>query len=404
MLAVDYEKRIDFDKLRKERVSKAMEAMKKANLEAFVCFDFDNIRYITSATIGEWARDKMQRWCILPIDNDPILFEVGGRVAAHLEDHGTPWLKGKIRPSIAWGRGAVPKEVGAVNKAVELIKRTLIDNGVSLDSVGFDLMDPIFLKALNDAGIRVNDAQTPLLDVRKIKTKEEIKLIEIAASLADAAFYEIARNLRPGIRENEIVGVAAKTLYSLGAERIEAINVISGPRTNPHHHDFTDRLIRPRDIVFIDIMVSYCGYKTCYYRTLACGRATQEQKELYEQCLQWLYDSIEVVKPGVTTKEIAEKWPGPEVLGYKTEAEVLANQWGHGIGLSIWELPVISRAWSLDYPYPIEENMVIALETYNGVKGGKEGVRIEEEVVVTESGYKIITKFPVEELIECPII
>jgi Xaa-Pro dipeptidase len=151
-------------------------------------------------------------------------------------------------------------------------------------------------------------------------------------------------------------------------------------------------------------MHSFNGYKTCYYRTFCVGEPSKSQKELYDQCYSWLEESIKCVKPGITTKDIASRWPGPEVLGLKTEQEVLANQWGHGIGMSIWELPVISRAWSLEHPYPIKENMVMALETYAGPKGTDFGIRIEEEVVVTSTGYKVITRFPVEELISCPIL
>lgn len=146
------------------------------------------------------------------------------------------------------------------------------------------------------------------------------------------------------------------------------------------------------------------GYRTCYYRTFCVGKPTQEQIDSYEECLTWLQDSIKAVKPGSTTKDIASKWPGPEVLGMNTEQEVLANQFGHGIGMSNWELPIISRAWSLDHPYPVKENMVFALETYSGPKGADFGIRLEEEVVVTSTGQKLITKYPVDELIACPLL
>jgi Xaa-Pro dipeptidase len=266
-------------------------------------------------------------------------------------------------------------------------------------------MDVFLLSALKEVGITtINDAQTAMLDARSIKTKEEIELLKIAASIADAGHYEVARHLRPGIRENEIEGIVANTLYSLGDDRIEAINVISGPRTNPHHHDFSDRIIRPGDVVFVDIMGAYSGYLTCYYRTYVVGRATKEMKELYRITYDWLYDAINILRPGITTKDIAEKWPGPEALGYQSELEVLADQWGHGLGITLWEYPIISRAWSLEHPYPIKEGMVFALETYNGAKGGKFGTRIEEEIVITEGGHEVITKFPVEEITEVPLL
>lgn len=402
-MAVDFELRIDFSRLRKDRLRKTKIQLKKAGLGALLCFDPDNIRYVTSATVGEWARDKMNRYVVLPRDADPILFDIGSRVIVQTSPHGAPWLRGRVRPAVSWGRGAVPSEVKAVEKCVDAIKQVLKDHGVEKEPLGIDIMDVPLWKALNSARINIADGQAPMLEARLIKTQEEVELLDTAAMMADCAYYELARSVRPGIRENDLVGVANKALYSMGSDKVECINCISGPRTNPHHHDFTDRRLRPGDIVFFDIMHSFCGYRTCYYRTFCVGEPTQEQKDRYRECLTWLQDSMKVVKPGATTKDIASKWPGPEVLGCSTEQEVLACQWGHGIGMSIWELPVISRAWSLDHPYSIKENMVIALETYAGPRGSDFGIRIEEELVVTSTGYKVITRFPVDELIACPV-
>lgn len=402
--AVDFELRVDFGRLRKDRLEKSRTQMKKAGLGSLVVFDPDNIRYITSATIGEWARDKMTRYAVLCGDADPLLFEVGARVAVQNSPGGAPWLKGNVRPAIAWGRGAVPSEVGAVGKCVSGIKQVLAENGVANEPVGVDLLDVPLLNAFNKAGVKIADGQAPMLEARLIKTPEEIELLDTAAMMVEGAFHEAARNIRPGIRENDLVGIMNNQLYSMGSDKVECVNAISGPRTNPHHHDFTDRRLRPGDIIFFDVMHSFCGYRTCIYRTFCVGQPTQPQKELYQDCLSWLQESMKVIRPGATTADIASKWPGPEVLGFKTEQEVLANQWGHGIGMSIWELPVISRAWSLDYPYPIKENMVFAVETYAGRLGSDFGIRIEEEVVVTGGGHKVITKFPVDELIGCPIL
>lgn len=400
---VDFELRIDFSRLRSDRLANSREQLKKAGVGALVCFDPDNIRYITSTTIGEWARDKMNRYVILPKDADPILFEVGSRAAVQKDPHGAPWLKGRVRPAVSWGRGAVPPEVKAVDKCVATIKQTLKDHGVEKEPCGIDIMDVPLLKALNWAEIEIADGQAPMLDARLLKTEEELELLDMAAMMADCTYFELAKAVRPGVRENDLVALANSALYSMGSDKVECINCISGPRTNPHHHDFTDRRLRPGDIVFFDIMHSYCGYRTCYYRTFSVGNPAREQVDLYEECLTWLRDSIDVVKPGATTADIASKWPGPEVLGAKHEEEVLASQWGHGIGMSIWELPVISRAWSLEHPYPIKENMVMALETYAGPPSAGFGIRIEEEIVVTNTGHKVITKFPVDELMACPI-
>jgi Xaa-Pro dipeptidase len=400
---VDYELRIDFDRLRKERLEKAKEQLKKNDLGALLCFDPANIRYITSTHAPMWTRNKMTRYCILPKNSDPVLFEVGSLGLARKEPHGTPWLKDRIKPAVTWGRGAIPEEVNAVKKHVETVQEVLKDHGVEDEPLGVDLLDVPLINTFNNEKITIADGQKTMLHARLIKTRDEIELLKTAAMMVDVAYDRVGRAIKPGIRENDLVALVNQTLYSLGSEEVEHVNVESGPRTNPHHHDFSDRAIRPGDLVFLDVSHFFNGYATCYYRTWVCGKPTKEQKDLYNDCLTWLQESIKVVKPGITTADIANQWPGPEVLGVKTEQEALANQWGHGIGVGSWELPVISRAFSLDYPFPIKENMVFALETYAGPRGGKHGVRIEEEIVVTSNGCEIITKYPVDELKICDI-
>lgn len=402
-MGVDYEVRIDFNRLREERLQRAKEYVKNHNLGAVLCFDPANIRYVTSTYPPLWTKNKMTRYCILPRDAEPILFEVGSLMAARKESHAARWLGERVRPAISWGRGAVPAGVKAAESCVAGIKRVLLDHGVEDEPLGVDILDVPLLVALEGAKIKIADGQTPILEARSIKTEDEIELLKMSAMMVDAAYDRVAKAIRPGIRENDLVALALHSLYSMGADDVEHVNVESGPRTNPHHHDFSDRTIRPGDMVFLDMSNYFNGYGTCYYRTFCCGKPTQEQKDLYRECLSWLQDSIKAVRPGSTTADIAKCWPGPEVLGMKTEQEALANQWGHGIGLSNWELPCISRAFSLNHPYLIKENMVIALETYAGPKGGKHGARIEEEVVVTATGHEVITKYPVDELIACGV-
>ena len=402
-LLTDNQLKVDFHRLRRERLEKAKESLKKSGFGAFVLFDEDNIRYVTSATIGVWGRDKMARYVILPKNEDPILFEVGSRAAAQLLPRGAPWLKGRVKQAIGISRGAIPREVGNVDRAVALIKNTLAEYGVEKEPIGFDWLEVPLMESLQKAGIQIADAQRPMLDARLFKTEDEIELINMSIMMVDSAYWDVAKAIRPGIKENELVALVHKRLYEQGANWVEAVNCCSGPRTNPHHHDFSDRALRPGDIVFLDIVSRYCGYSTCYYRTFCVGKPTQHQKDLYAECLKWQKDGIAQVKPGGTTADIAKMWPGSEVLGCKTEGEVLACQWGHGIGLSVWELPVISRAWSLDNPYPIKENMVFALETYAGPPGVPYGIRIEDDIAVTKNGPKILTKFPEDELLACPI-
>ena len=179
-----------------------------------------------------------------------------------------------------------------------------------------------------------------------------------------------------------------KMLFELGSEQVEAINAVSGDRCNPHPHVFSDRLLRPGDQAFFDVIHSFMGYRTCYYRTFNVGGVTRSQLDAYKQCREWLDNAIELVRPGMTTDQIASVWPTAQELGFPDEQSCFGLQFGHGLGVGLYEAPMISRVHSLDHPIEIEEGMVFALETYCPASDGESAARIEEEVVVTATGYR----------------
>lgn len=396
-MATDVERRIDFDAMRAYKLRRAREQMEVYDLGALLCMDQDNVRYITSTHLAEWTRGKYFRWCLLPREGDPYLFEVG--TAAVVKRELCPWLKPEnIRVSTPWNRGAnvKPVNVSLAREAVAEIKAILQEHGVADMPIGIDETDMYLLEALKDAGFKVVNAYDPMFDARLVKSPDELKIIELSASLVDGVYANIVDFIRPGVRENEVVGKIAGWLIEHGVDRISGINCVSGPRSNPHPHDYSDRMIRPGDLVFIDIMSHYLGYATCYYRTFAVTQATQRQRDVYQRALDWLQDSIEVVKPGITTADIAAQWPSAKELGYEDEKSAFALAVGHGIGLSHHEKPWISRMYSLDHPVPVQTGMHFALETFYG-EGG-DGARIESQIIVTEDGHKVITRWPCEQL------
>jgi Xaa-Pro aminopeptidase len=255
------------------------------------------------------------------------------------------------------------------------------------------------LMALQKAGISVVDGQQTFLNARSIKTPEEIGLLTQACSMVDAAYEDLYQFLKPGVKENETVGLVSKKLYELGSEYVEGVNAISGERCSPHPHVFSDRVIRPGDPAFFDILHSHQGYRTCYYRTFAVGSASRAQHDAYNRAREYMDRAIALVKPGATTADIVKVWPKAEEFGFPDEEAAFALQYGHGVGLSIWEKPIFSRLVSLDHPEELKEGMVFALETYWPSADGIGAARIEEEVVVTATGAEVITKFPAEELL-----
>ncbi|MBI2940860.1 MAG: aminopeptidase P family protein [Chloroflexi bacterium] len=397
MIGVDYEQRVDYDRLRRDRLARSRDQLARHELGALLVFDYNNIRYITATHLSEAIRDKMARAALLPAGGDPVLWDFGS--AVKVWNMRAPWMQGRVRPGRISMRGAVPPDVRLVDGFVEEVKALLNEHGVANEPLGIDVADTSLVLALQAAGIKVADGNQAMQDARRIKTPDEVQLLETAAALADAAYGEVVRNLRAGIRENEVAGLVNKLLYDMGSDDVECVQVISGPRTNPHPHLVGDRVIRPGDLVYMDIMHAFNGYRTCYYRTFFVGKPSQQLRDAHRQCRDWLYAGIDAVRPGATTADIAGRWPAAAELGFESEVAAFGLQFAHGIGLSIWEKPVVSRLFSLEKPFQIEEGMVFALENYCPTKDGAAGARIEEEVVVTQDGCRVITRYPCDELV-----
>jgi Xaa-Pro aminopeptidase len=395
--AVDFEERVDFGRLREYRLGRARQALDSSELGALLVFDINNIRYLTSTMIGEWARDKMARYALLARGAPPMVWDFGS-AARHHQLH-APWLRPEdSRAGMLGLRGSVAPDAGLFDRAAREIKGLLEDAGVAGAPVGIDVVEPPMLFALQRLGLDVRDGQQVMLDARQIKSPDEISLLATAAAMVDGTYQTIVDALKPGIRENEVVALANHRLYEMGSDDVEAINAVSGERCSPHPHNFTDRIIRPGDQVYFDIIQSFNGYRTCYYRTFAVGRATAAQRDAYRQAREWIDAAIELVKPGVGTDQIARLWPQAEDFGFADEMAAFGLQFGHGLGLALHERPIISRLNSLEHPVELQEGMVFALETYCPAKDGFSAARIEEEVVVTADGPRVLTLFPAEEL------
>jgi len=396
-MAVDWEQRINFDRLRTERLVRAKSLLQKSEMGALLCFDMNNVRYLTATHIGTWAQDKISRFALLAQNDEPILWDFGSAARHHQQN--CPWLGDRSRAGIPLLRGAMSPEMGRAEDVAKKIKTELEMRGLHNEPVGIDIVEPPILFALQKLGITVIDGQQLMSDIREIKTQDEILLLNHSAMMVDGAYHELYHAMRPGFKENEAVGLVNKYLYDNGSEYVEGVNAISGERCSPHPHVFSDRALRPGDPVYYDILHSYMGYRTCYYRTFTVGYAPQGMIDAYTRCREYLDAAIALVKPGRTTAEIASVWPKAQEFGFPNEEAAFALQFGHGIGLAIWEKPVISRLVSIEHAHVIKPGMVFALETFWPSKDGWRAARIEEEIVVTETGAEVITRFPAEELL-----
>jgi Xaa-Pro dipeptidase len=396
-IQVDFEERVDFRRLHRYRLGRTRQALAAAGLGAMLCFDQHNIRYMSSTVIGEWARDKLIRYSLLTGNGDPYVWDFGS--AARHHKLYAPWLKpDHCRAGNTGMRGAISPKAGLFEQAAREIKDILEEEGVANMPLGLDIVEPPMLFALHKEGIEVCDGQQVMLDAREVKSQDEIMLLNTASAMVDGVYQDIAEALKPGVKESQIVAMATKRLYELGSDCVEAINAISGERCSPHPHNFTDRIIRPGDQAYFDIIQSYIGYRTCYYRTFNVGRATPPQVDAYKRAREWMDTAIAMLKPGMTSDQVAQAFPEAQDIGFESEMAAFGLNFCHGLGLGLHERPLISRLNSFDDPIELQAGMVFAVETYCPARDGISAARIEEEVVLTPHGATIITLYPAEEL------
>ena len=398
MMGVDYEERINFDRLRRDRVAKIKAELEKTDFGCLLLFDSGNKRYATSTAVASPEVDNMGRYAVIPRNGEPYIFGFGSEVAA--EKLNCPWIADRAYPAHTTMFGALPPGWGAEDNFIRDLRMTLDRHSIGAkEPVGVDILDSQLILRLQETGFVIGNGQDVMLKARLIKTTDEISIMRHAAATVDAAFDAIARLVRPGVHENDIQAEAARVLHSLGAQWVINVQVTSGPRTHPHPHLSSDRLLQPGDLVFIDIVTLLNGYHTCYYRTLSCGKPTSRQKEIYQQAYAMLCAGMEQIHPGATTADVARAWPSADHWGFGTESEAFGLAFGHGLGVGLWERPIISRLYSVENPMELREGMVLALETYDG--HGIDGARIEQEVVVLANGFDVISKFPCDELVAC---
>jgi Xaa-Pro aminopeptidase len=394
---VDFEERINFRRLHDYRLARVRDSLARSGLGALLCFDQHNIRYTTSTVIGEWARDKLTRYSLLTGNGDPYIWDFGSAAKHHRLY--APWLRhDHCRAGLLGMRGAVGSDIALFRDAAKEIKALLKAEGVDDMPLGVDVVEPPMLFELQRIGIEVRDGQQTMVQAREIKNVDELTLLNMAAAMVDGVYQDIAEALKPGVKESQIVALATARLYEMGSDCVEAINSISGERCSPHPHNFTDRLIRPGDQAFFDIIQSFMGYRTCYYRTFNVGRATPAQRTAYQKAREWMDKAIDRLKPGVASDKIAAVLPKAKDIGFASEMEAFGLNFCHGLGLGLHERPLISRLTSYREPIELKAGMVFAVETYCPASDGVSAARIEEEVILTDKGAQIITLYPAEEL------
>ncbi|HWL50278.1 MAG TPA: Xaa-Pro peptidase family protein, partial [Acidimicrobiia bacterium] len=344
--------------------------------------------YATSTQIGYWAFNKGERYALVTQEGRPRIWDFGSAAKAHRLQLPHMYDSTNSVGGNTGLQGAIGPESGLHSRAAAELRQVLESEGLGGERIGVDMAETGVFLALQAEGLNVVDGQQAMMKAREIKSADEIILLTQACAMVDGVYQDIFEALKPGIRESDVVGLAHARLFEMGSEFVEAVNSIAGERCSPHPHVFSDRLIRPGDQAYFDIIHVFNGYRTCYYRTFVVGRATQAQRDAFKQSREWMDAAIDLVKPGASTDEIAKVWPKAEEFGFENEMDAFGLQFGHGVGVGLHERPIISRLNSIDSPIEIQEGMVFALETYAPAADGRSAARIEEELVVTADGAK----------------
>ncbi len=386
----DWQYRVDFDRLRSERLQRTREQMEAYDLGALVLFAGANIRYVTGSYQGNWKYNINIRYVVLPRGGEPVFFETAGS-DLHCAVIDLPWLpEERIRPAMTWqwAEGAVPH---MAKKMVDGVIDVLNENKVEKEKIGIDNLDMPSLQAFKDAGLNIVNGWPVMSSARVVKTRDEIELLKQASAIGDAAMWQIKYEwLKPGVTERQIEAKVHEFMLNNGCEIIYDIIVASGGNTSPYRRWATNKMIRQGDLVIVDInAVGPSGYFIDFVRCFKCaGKMNQQEIDLYREVYDSMYAAIDKLRPGNTTADVAACFPKYDDDKYGTAT---LQQFAHSIGITLYEGMWISRAYSLDYPAEIKENMYFAVETFAGHPYLPQTCRLEEDVLVSGDGPVVFT-------------
>lgn len=386
------ERGVDFNRLRRERLAKVQHEMAAHDIGALVLTDTMNIRYCTGiAVMPLWTATNLAHYTLVPAQGDPVIFEYP------LSQFVVEQFWKDVRPAIYWqARFADELAPEKSDEWAAEIKDVLRGWGVADARIGVDCLDYYGFTALQKQGLRLTDADLIIEAARILKTMDEIELLRQSAAVAEAALYDLEQAIRPGITENELLAVFWHRMLAQGGEHCFTRLLASGYKTNPWFHEAGSKRVRPGDLVGIDTdMIGPEGYVCDISRTFLCGdRATRVQKEAYKVAHDYIQQTIELIKPGVSYHEFVDKLPPlPEPYRKQQYTTVV-----HGIGTDDEPpfIPFPGGAWTLMPEGEFRENMVVSVECYAGKVGEQDGVKLEDEMLIAAAEPVVISLYPYE--------
>lgn len=372
------------------RLARMQRAMASHDLEACLFFKPANVRYTTGSSImTTYCLGNLVRCALVPAEGTPILYEHGG--TTHLSSLRAP----DVREMHPWEYSDDPR--ADLRAWAGQIADGLRELGVSSRRLGTDRTAPAPTRALEDRGLSLVDTDTLTLDARAVKTEPELELLRRNGRLAVAMLERFEHAIVPGVREIDLLAELTDELLRGGGEYLITRACVSGPNTNPWNLEATDRVVEDGDLVFVDTdAIGIEGYFADVSRTFLAGdRApTRAQLDAYRAAYDWLAATRELLGPGPTMREFSERAPRLPERYRAQRYECLA----HSAGLED-EGPSI--AWPEDpHPNPdrlLEPGMVLCLEVYCGELGGRDGVKLEDQVEITATGCSVQAPYPFSE-------
>jgi Xaa-Pro aminopeptidase len=396
--ALDYVEGINVARMREERAARARRELKRRKIPAALVTGNENVRYLT----GFWWGEFVSQLCYVLFfaEGDPILYAHAG--CYHQMQDQNPWIK-EWRIGRSWLNGvAGPAATAAEAKLfAQEIKGELTARGIAGEQLAVVDFDITTWHALGKEGLKLVEGTDWLLEASKVKTVDEINCLKMTASIACVGYQTALQSLRAGMTQGQISRIVTNAIADAGAEFPRG-RALSGPLSFERGVTFVDRRIEHGDLVYMPTCgTSYMGYAACLYRQFVVGRKpTGRETSWYSEMRDRIDKVLDTIRPGATTADAAKHFPPASKWGYKDEAEVLTVELGHGIGLvnpgarhAHYNPPVINRQWSFDHPQVFEPGMVIAVESLEG-EHRVGGVRLENMVVVTDTGAEIIDFFP----------
>ena len=390
---------IDDRRLRKERLRRLRAQLVKHDYAGALLADPMNIRYATGTrNMAVWTMHAPGRYVFVATDGPVVLFEFG--TCFHLNPDLD--IVDETRPAIPWFyfmAGPRVKEKTSL-WAADVIG-LMEEHGRSNRRLAVDRCDPWGAQLLIEAGLQLFDAQEPLEQARMIKTADEIACMQLSMDVCDIAVGRMRASVCPGMTENQLWSILHETNIAHDGEWIECRLLASGERTNPWFQESSNRIIQAGDMVGFDTdMVGPFGYLADISRSFVCPgkKATAEQRQLYETAQEQVLTNIDLVKPGLSFREFAERcWPVPE--DYIPHRYMMMI---HGAGF-VDEYPTVVYTADWDdwgYDAHFEEDMVVCVESFIGKPGAKEGVKLEQQVLITGKGAVPMSRAPMIDAFE----